>query len=441
MVVGKLLSYGVFSLLLSTSTGFMGQPNGLSLRRRPSSRCLLCQRKCLTAPGIASRRRKRAEPCMVLEQLDPGSRSELKGRTYATDPNLFSRLDSLNNCAAWKDPLVFSDKTNAPFASLPVLLKEMLEFGLMFAAAYAFFPLLCHIISPVMNVSDVAVTDRVRAGLTGSFLPGISLLFGTLFSYTISLLVNRQTRIEELVNQELANLNMLLWHVIDFYQQDERKLTHALKEVWRHTDKLIYSSRYEEILSMVQEDPIENLIRYIIRTSDDDLSDEGLGKPNINRDVIGYMRNLCTEINKLRSMRLSSEGRTLPPVHFAILGTLAIILLFGFTLTSLQSPGWGEGSELVVPRESRVLFSLLVNAFFLLLEFATDLTNPYTGRYRIRRTTTTASLIKIRNDIVQTLGAQAVQRFSTELRLSEKNIMTRFSKLTGEEIPHDRHIQ
>lgn len=36
---------------------------------------------------------------------------------------------------------------------------------------------------------DGALNDEVRSGLTGSFLPGVSLLFGALFSYTISLLV------------------------------------------------------------------------------------------------------------------------------------------------------------------------------------------------------------------------------------------------------------
>jgi Protein of unknown function (DUF4239) len=35
-------------------------------------------------------------------------------------------------------------------------------------------------------------------------------------------------------------------------------------------------------------------------------------------------------------MRISSEGRVLPPVHFVILGSLAMLLLLGFTLTSMQ---------------------------------------------------------------------------------------------------------
>ena len=44
---------------------------------------------------------------------------------------------------------------------------------------------------------DVVLTDEVRVGLTSSFLPGVSLLFGALFSYTISLLVRRTKRKKE----------------------------------------------------------------------------------------------------------------------------------------------------------------------------------------------------------------------------------------------------
>jgi Protein of unknown function (DUF4239) len=84
------------------------------------------------------------------------------------------------------------------------LLGHVIGRVLLCVAAYNTFPLICNFLAPIMHVNDVAMTDRVRAGLTGSFLPGISLLFGTLFSYTISLLVNRQNRIEELVNQVCA---------------------------------------------------------------------------------------------------------------------------------------------------------------------------------------------------------------------------------------------
>jgi hypothetical protein len=51
-----------------------------------------------------------------------------------------------------------------------------------------------------------------------------------------------------------------------------------------------------------------------------------------------------------------------------------------------QVPPSGDATQnlmVAVPQESRVLFTLLVNAFSLLLEFALDLTNPFTGRYKV----------------------------------------------------------
>lgn len=72
-------------------------------------------------------------------------------------------------------------------------------------AAYHAFPHIVDAIAPLIFADGAAgVSERVRIGLTASFLPGVSLLFGTLFSYTISLLVGRQQRIEELVNQVRA---------------------------------------------------------------------------------------------------------------------------------------------------------------------------------------------------------------------------------------------
>eukprot|EP00953_Heterococcus_sp_UTEX-ZZ885_P013155 7520-Heterococcus_DN1.PRE.1 len=127
--------------------------------------------------------------------------------------------------------------------------------------------------------------------------------------------------------------------------------------------------------------------------------------PCFNVQLLGYLRPLAADINRLRAMRISSEGRVLPPVHFVILGSLAMLLLLGFTLTMIAAerhfvtsvrvtigftatvPSSGDATQnlmVAVPQESRVLFTLLVNAFSLLLEFALDLTNPFTGRYKVR---------------------------------------------------------
>ncbi|CAN0564516.1 unnamed protein product, partial [Ectocarpus sp. 12 AP-2014] len=40
-------------------------------------------------------------------------------------------------------------------------------------------------------------------------------------------------------------------------------------------------------------------------------------------ESLGYLRGLSSDLLKLRTTRLSSEGRVLPPVHFGILVILA----------------------------------------------------------------------------------------------------------------------
>jgi hypothetical protein len=52
--------------------------------------------------------------------------------------------------------------------------------------------------------------------------------------------------------QELANTAVLLWHFVDLYEWDKAQQSKALKAIWRHTDQLIFNSRYQEILNMVQ---------------------------------------------------------------------------------------------------------------------------------------------------------------------------------------------
>ncbi|CAM9975006.1 unnamed protein product [Discosporangium mesarthrocarpum] len=112
------------------------------------------------------------------------------------------------------------------------------------------------------------------------------------------------------------------------------------------------------------------------------------------------------------------------------------MLLFGFTLASVQPPS-ADGTLGHAAFESRVLFTLLMFSFSLLLEFALDLTNPFVGRYKVRRTTTTALLIKIRNEIVQALGVQYVANFDRAFNKAKRKALRDFMRQTGVALPKD----
>lgn len=42
-----------------------------------------------------------------------------------------------------------------------------------------------------------------------------------------------------------------------------------MEAAWRHTDTLIFQSRYQEILLLVQDDPLEDLMRVSVRYTGD----------------------------------------------------------------------------------------------------------------------------------------------------------------------------
>lgn len=48
---------------------------------------------------------------------------------------------------------------------------------------------------------------------------------------------------------------------------DRNELEACMEAAWRHTDTLIFQSRYQEILLLVQDDPLEDLMR--VREVDD----------------------------------------------------------------------------------------------------------------------------------------------------------------------------
>ncbi|CAM9105284.1 unnamed protein product [Pylaiella littoralis] len=375
---------------------------------------------------------------MINNIFDTRARSQLVDRTYASDPSLFQDIDTLSKCSSWTDPVIFSDQMALSPTTRGAIISGAMR-SLLVAAGFLAFPSLVDDISPIIFLKDGALTDEVRLGLTGSFLPGVSLLFGALFSYTISLLVNRQIRIEEVVNAEVSALSALVLHLEDYFRYSPVELEASMEAAWRHTDTLIFQSRYQEILLLVQDDPLEDLMRLVITVDDEDLaSDAHRNKSGVHRESLGYLRGMSSELIKLRTLRLSFEGRVLPPVHFGILIILASMLLFGFTLASAQTPT-SEG-PVKAAFESQVLFTLLLFSFSLLLEFAFDLTNPFVGRYKLRRTTTTAVMVKIRSEIVGVMGQQRMKDFDKAFGRQKRRTLRDFQRETGMALPADNQL-
>ena len=102
------------------------------------------------------------------------------------------------------------------------------------------------------------------------------------------------------------------------------------------------------------------------------------------KTLISCSKDAIKDLIKLRSQRLSDEALALPPTHFAVLTTLTILILLGYTVSVLPTVTV-TGTPSV---GSSFLFSVLCTVYVLFYNFADDLNNPFQGVYQIRRSST-----------------------------------------------------
>ena len=121
--------------------------------------------------------------------------------------------------------------------------------------------------------------ERLKAITGWVFAPAVATLFGTLTSFTISLLTQRQARIQQLVAEEAATLGLLARHLLDLFSDADEDMRYdrptedpdasaptlrrALRPVWDHTACLVCQTRNEELVNLVANDPCQRVLSAI----------------------------------------------------------------------------------------------------------------------------------------------------------------------------------
>lgn len=135
--------------------------------------------------------------------------------------------------------------------------KTLLSLGrfTVIATAFAFFPFIVKILLPI---SDSGASGEVA--VTGAVLPGIGILFGSLLSITYSILLGRLSNLQNLASKESSKLSTLAHDINSILRDDPDRRLAALKCVKKHANVLIYESRANELLMMMnEEDPLLQL--------------------------------------------------------------------------------------------------------------------------------------------------------------------------------------
>ena len=244
---------------------------------------------------------------------------------------------------------------------------------LSFSLAYLSFPF-------IIKVLDTFVTMAPEEldGIASKFGPGVSILYGTFVSLTLSILYNRQRAIQDNVAVETALLTTLIRSLLSVFQSQKDLAVEAGQCVADQIRTLVRGSRGSELMLQIYSDPYARLLELI----DESTSTDG--------SKVAYCRDILKDLVKTRANRLSDEALALPPTHFLILNILTILILVGYAVSILPTLNRiGEPSN-----ESSILFASLVSIYVLFFNFANDVNNPFEGVYQIRRSVAASNMLE-----------------------------------------------
>jgi|AntRauTorckE5430_2_1112549.scaffolds.fasta_scaffold17797_2 hypothetical protein len=97
-----------------------------------------------------------------------------------------------------------------------------------------------------------------------------------------------------------------------------------------------------------------------------------------------------------RAQRLDLESSALPPTHFFILTILTGIILLSYVLSIFPTLGI-DGSPSF---DSQLLFATFVSTYVCFFNFTTDLSQPFSGVYQIRRSLIATHLLETKRLLV-----------------------------------------
>jgi hypothetical protein len=183
----------------------------------------------------------------------------IEPRSYAR-PNQFEK-DAMHN------PPTIDD-----IASPPSLYGPMATFlawnrlparMIVGSVAYIFFPLLLDVLE-VNLVSPNSSQEQIGL-LVNTFLPGVSIVLGTYFSLTLSILYERFSRMQQTIALE-ASLLALTYHLlVDLFGKDANLLAEGVQCIADQIGTLVRESRGRETMRVMYSDPYARILNLVQR--------------------------------------------------------------------------------------------------------------------------------------------------------------------------------
>jgi hypothetical protein len=252
-------------------------------------------------------------------------------------------------------------------------------------SAYFSFPYVVRFVESFITMPPAQLDE-----LTNKFGPGISILYGTFISLTLSILYTRLRTIQDNVGIESSYLVILTRNLISLFRDNRERAILAAQCSADQIRTLVRSSRGAELMLLMYSDPYARMSELI-----DDHEKESFNKfgyDGRSASLIGSSRDIIKDLYKVRSNRLSDEAVALPPTHFLILLSLTLLILLGYIVSIIPTLD-ASGNPSI---ESCLLFAILSTIYIIFYNFASDLNNPFDGVYQVRRSCVASHLLQLK---------------------------------------------
>lgn len=198
-----------------------------------------------------------------------------------------------------------------------------------FAVPYFVFPYLILFFDNYVTMESGNLAD-----ITSKFGPGVSILYGTFISLTLSILYERQRDIQNDAAVEASLLALITRNLLSIFRRDEDLSLQAGQACADQIRTLAKGSRGSELLAIMYSDPYARMLE-IVEDREYELMEENNGELGGGGSALSSCREIIERLFTLRADRLSDESLALPPTHFFIMSLLTGFILLGYTIVSM----------------------------------------------------------------------------------------------------------
>jgi len=138
------------------------------------------------------------------------------------------------------------------------------------AVAYYSFPSLTRTLE-----KTVTMTPDLLEELASKFAPGISILYGTFISLTLSILYDRLNNIQDLVATESSLISFLSQSMLTIFRNDKERIIRGGQCIADQIRILVKESRGRELMSVIYSDPYLRILELLVEKEEEIATEKG----------------------------------------------------------------------------------------------------------------------------------------------------------------------